>query len=823
MHHDNISNLREEVLRLSQLQQDVFLALDQQGILEIVADKSNDKQHTTIDKKSAKRAIEVLQGECHKLENMDMVLAIVGTMKAGKSTTINAIVGTEILPNRNTPMTAIPTLIRHSKGTTTPRLKLDNIQPLIDLIANLQARINSPDYKEILEGQSKELKELVQEIQYGMEIKTTAEGSSEIFDFLKSVNDLVRIAPVLGLNFPFDDYKKINELPVIDVEFSHLKELEQTKGRLILLDTPGPNEAKQEQLLPMLQDQLEKASAVLAVMDYTQLGSEADEKIREELAKISTTAKDRIYALVNKFDQKKANSMDEEEVKDHVEKLTSKVDQSIQGEKIPSERIFPVSSIQAYLANRARHEIILNKKLPSVKKHQWVEDFFNEARIDEEDAEDMPRIQRQLDRLWDRSKFSKPLHDVIHVTYQKAALLAVDSAVSKSVGYARDINNFLGGIAQGLETDAQKLKKLIADIQNDLQYIGESELNAKQVIDTNIQKMNKVILEMIGELKRRNQERFSEYFKQGVATEKSILEHRTKLEISQQSLSSSFGKKLRDIALTEITKKPNRKNSLPQEIDIPSDGIINFYDDEKQAEKFTKDIEKWIQSEIQETKVEIETILTKAVQGLEQQYQQDIVKFAEDSLDKFKETLKNSGFSGLKIQLPDQNKLKLNINIAALTSGAVHSDTVERTGHRAADGVLASSKRFFGGLFGKDWGKEEYSYTEQEYKVDMNALEKEVSKHVNQFFDNINTNVESNIKTPIDNSSKDFFNDFKKMVEHIRGDLNKSLDIQSKGQEAKQQLLDKIKLIQQTHFVSKLTEDAEELKKNLEQTKATAQ
>ncbi|HBV0140261.1 TPA: antirestriction protein [Escherichia coli] len=29
-----------------------------------------------------------------------MVLAVVGTMKAGKSTTINAIVGQEILPNR---------------------------------------------------------------------------------------------------------------------------------------------------------------------------------------------------------------------------------------------------------------------------------------------------------------------------------------------------------------------------------------------------------------------------------------------------------------------------------------------------------------------------------------------------------------------------------------------------------------------------------------------------------------------------------------------------------------------------------------------------
>ncbi len=55
----------------------------------------------------------MLNNELRKISRLEMVLAIVGTMKAGKSTTINAIVGTEVLPNRNRPMTALPTLIRH--------------------------------------------------------------------------------------------------------------------------------------------------------------------------------------------------------------------------------------------------------------------------------------------------------------------------------------------------------------------------------------------------------------------------------------------------------------------------------------------------------------------------------------------------------------------------------------------------------------------------------------------------------------------------------------------------------------------------------------
>ncbi len=61
----------------------------------------------------------MLNNELRKISRLEMVLAIVGTMKAGKSTTINAIVGTEVLPNRNRPMTALPTLIRHMPGKRT--------------------------------------------------------------------------------------------------------------------------------------------------------------------------------------------------------------------------------------------------------------------------------------------------------------------------------------------------------------------------------------------------------------------------------------------------------------------------------------------------------------------------------------------------------------------------------------------------------------------------------------------------------------------------------------------------------------------------------
>ena len=83
----------------------------------------------------------LLQNELRKITQHEMVLAIVGTVKAGKSTTINAIIGTEVLPNRNRPMTALPTLIRHTPGQREPVLHFPYVQPIEKLMEILQTRL----------------------------------------------------------------------------------------------------------------------------------------------------------------------------------------------------------------------------------------------------------------------------------------------------------------------------------------------------------------------------------------------------------------------------------------------------------------------------------------------------------------------------------------------------------------------------------------------------------------------------------------------------------------------------------------------------------
>ena len=425
----DIQTLRDEAQALLQVEQ-AFLnkMLDQQLLSESDGKKLSQYDQATLDKDSVKTEISVLRGEGVKLSNLEMVLAVVGTMKAGKSTTINAIVGSEILPNRNAPMTAIPTLIRHTPTQKIPRLLFSEKAglPLNKLISELKKAISNKNNAHVLEDlkSDKDLYVTVEKIQQGLKIQTEALGEKEIFSFLVCLNDLVRIAPKFGLTFPFDQYQDIDQLPVIEIEFSHLQGAGDTEGKLILLDTPGPNEAGQAHLRPMLQEQLKRASAVLAVMDYTQLKSEADAQVREDLQSIAGTVKDRIYALVNKFDNCDRNGMQADEVKTFVDGLTEGL--------IKEDRVYPIAAKWGYLANRARHERDQDGLLPEITDDTaWVDDFYQEAGLRRESSRTSEKIAESIDDLWEDSKLSQPLKDIIASSYDNAAILALEAAVDK--------------------------------------------------------------------------------------------------------------------------------------------------------------------------------------------------------------------------------------------------------------------------------------------------------------------------------------------------------------------------------------------------------
>ncbi|MEC9498044.1 MULTISPECIES: clamp-binding protein CrfC [Escherichia] len=416
----------------------------------------------------------MLNNELRKISRLEMVLAIVGTMKAGKSTTINAIVGTEVLPNRNRPMTALPTLIRHTPGQKEPVLHFSHVSPVDCLIQQLQQRLRDYDIKHLADllEIDKDMRALMQRIENGVAFEKYYQGAQPIFHCLKSLNDLVRLAKALDVDFPFSAYAAIEHIPVIEVEFVHLAGLESYPGQLTLLDTPGPNEAGQPHLQKMLKEQLARASAVLAVMDYTQLKSISDEEVRAAVMAVGKSVP--LYVLVNKFDQQDRNSDDAEQVRALISGTLMK------GCVTPGQ-IFPVSSMWGYLANRARHELASSGRLPDPQQQRWVEDFAHAAlgrRWRNADLEDIDHIRHAVEQLWEDSLFEQPVQALLHAAYANASLYALRSASHKLLNYAQQAREYLDFRAHGLTVACEQLRQNIHQLEENLQLL---QLNQAQV------------------------------------------------------------------------------------------------------------------------------------------------------------------------------------------------------------------------------------------------------------------------------------------------------------------------------------------------------
>jgi hypothetical protein len=802
-----VENLREEAQVLLQLEQSLLNQMTDHGIFDKPdeniqqldntkakskkSDKSKDTKieeteqsdRATIDTESVKQEIVTLRGEGLKLAELEMVLAVVGTMKAGKSTTINAIVGTEILPNRNAPMTAIPTLIKHSKGQKQARLTFTQkaSQPANQLIENLRERFKDEKYQEELNKfkSDKDLNVTIERIQNGIQIANQALGEKEIFDFLVSVNDLVRIAPKFGEKFPYDQYQEIDQLPVIEVEFTHLKEVEESSGKLILLDTPGPNEAGQAHLRPMLQDQLKKASAVLAVMDYTQLKSEADAQVRDDLKAIGNTVKNRIYALVNKFDNKDRNAMKEDEVKEFITGLTDGL--------IKKEKVYPVSAKRGYLANQAKNELKDDGWLPDIKDAAWVEDFYKEVGLLRESRRTPERIAEGIEDLWEDSKFSQPLNEVIEESYKKAAFFALDSAIDKLDECSEKINTILAVKETSVQKTASELQELVDNLTKDIASINQTESEAEKSILQHREKFSKNINTLI-------QKEFADVQNE---INKSIFSgNKLSADLKKQdkALQKQLERKGRSFFSSMFSSLEKMSRKFEDYKYDPKNPVINFGDHKEKAQEFLDSLTEVISKSNDTTNSNIETELDILLGTFETEFKDKIIVEAQKTIQQINKTLNQSGFEDIELKLPNRRNLDLKISSSKLMQDALIEDSYKETRSRVVDSKWGRFKNFFN----SDWGREDYTVTVKEYKVDMNKIKKEIEHNLEESQKLLNQSIAKNIEKPLDETSKQFFKDFKNKVSGLRKDIENSLKDKEKSKQDETQFLETVLSMKKT-------------------------
>ena len=713
--------------------------------------------------------MEMLKNELRKVTQHEMVLAIVGTMKAGKSTTINAIIGTEVLPNRNRPMTALPTLIRHTPGQHEPILHFPHVLPIEILMGELQEKLSGIERQSLAQKLEvdRDMDALLDRIIDGTRFENQYLGAGPIFHCLKSLNDLVRLAAALEVPFPFKSYAVIAHIPFIEVEFVHLAGLNSGQGQLTLLDTPGPNEAGQPHLQEMLNEQLAQASAILAIMDYTQLKSVSDEEARLAIQQVSKSTP--LTILVNKFDQKDRNSDDESQVK-------AMVAGTLMKGTISADRVFPVSSMWGYLANRARYELDKRGCLPPVETHRWVQDFAKEAlgrRWRNEDLADADIVRHAADLLWEDSMLGPPIENILHSAHANAAQYALLSACHKLIDYAQDTERYLQFRSLGLQVTNDSLQQKIMHLEQDILLLQ----NTRQELDFTIQQKTTEALEIINNrinhIESQLHDAMNDYFREGM-----IVGDRSDISLSTVST------QLRDFA--------------------PG------------SEEITLDNEALARTLLLKIRASGEMLLFTALET--------ITTELNSSLSSLEVTLTNSLHEALKpIEKHVSDELaevgiRTQIKLPSLQSSQLHSNTHHIFANVIEYQQVLAPQSGIRDMFARwlscsEWHIEKQLSTHTLYHIDLKSLNQKLHQHITDYLIHIRHIIHAQLNTGITESMSLFINDFSLNLDAIRSNLAQSLVARQQNETVQLSLKNQLKQFIRT--VHHIHEDTRLLHKDL--------
>lgn len=770
---DNIELLRDEAQRLLRLN---IEGLEQMMLAKGVITEAKEGSQQTFDRTSTPKYIEVLKGELAKLENMELVIAVVGTMKAGKSTTINAIVGTEVLPNRNRPMTALPTLIRHTPGQIEPILTFENNEPINVLFESIRQHIATGKVNEVLKNLSddSDMKELIGNITSKQNFGQSYQGAENIFWCLKTLNDLVRLSSTLGVDFPFSSYSNVDQMPVITVEFAHLREAGKTHGQLTLLDTPGPNEAGQNHLRDMLTEQLKKTSAVLAVFDYTQLKSDADEQVRNEIKNIAQLHRGRLFALVNKFDQKDRNG-------DGKEAVQALVADKLMDGLLEKRHVFPVSSNWGYLANRASNEISINGKLPDSIKVPWVSDFRKAAATSCADDEipDIPAVLKNPNILWNKSGFHEPMENVIRAAHTKAALLSIDSAAEKLLKCTNDVENFLGARRGALSQSVESLQQRIIGLKSNIETIEKKGSDIQKDIESILYNLNSKIDEGIEKVKSEVDEKIKEYFETGRHEESEAI--KAEKEKRQQERNSrplapvgdkvgAVVTKVIDVSGLKKEDASKKESDSEKKPDFNSGEKIITFSNKNDADQKISKIKETIESIVKEQGKYLESYTRTELDEFRKKFN-EAVESAQSLVNSINSSLASDGF---RVNLHVSNKVNLDEvldNSGLLLDVQSASQVKTETYIQKRDGWWAS----FTHWMNSDWGVDQHQREVKEFVVDLDKISDAMKKIIDQIFSDFSKRNECEVIEPLKSKTETFFKDLQTKIDSIRGDLQQGI------------------------------------------------
>ncbi len=449
------------------------------------------------------------------VQELELRMAIVAPMKAGKSTIINAIVGQEILPSRNAAMTTLPTEIIFDAELKEPTLILsaEILTVFQETVIALRQKSQTLGIEQRQEkiAQYPHLTHLLQEIHdpAGFPTRPTTTGREEIIKVLTGLNDIIRLCSLLEP--AKDPLGQLEDVPCIYTPFWQSQTTKSDKlGNLVIVDTPGPNEAGDNlKLGRIVSEQLAKSSIVLIVLDFTQLKTEAAEKVKKDVQQvINLRGKDNLYVLINKVDQRRDSDMNPRQVKQFVAAELGL------GDTGDTNRVFEVSARRAFSAANFMQEREL-KHNAEVTEMQTARSLAQEVfGIDWEDdlkEATVEEVYKKAQRLWKKSGFEPFLEGAINALMERAAPKCIKSALNLSRNRLIELRDDVKLRSSAIAQDAEKLKSEVESLNADLECLNLCQSHLQEVDKIKIRLQQKLI-DILEELKEQAKVNLEDYF-----------------------------------------------------------------------------------------------------------------------------------------------------------------------------------------------------------------------------------------------------------------------------------------------------------------------
>ena len=625
----------------------------------------------------------------------DFEVCVVATMSAGKSTLINAMLGKELMPSKAEACTAMITRIKD----------VDQLEDSFRAEVYRKGRIS----------------ETYENLDYSIMNRLNED-------------DTVDEVRVYG-NMPFVSSDDLS---------------------LVLVDTPGPNNARDDSHEEVQQNALGKSSKALVLYIMTnEYGTDDDEITLRRVAKTMSVggkqSKDRFLFVVNKMDSRRTNDGSTEETLDQVREY-------LKAQGINNPNLFPAAALPALNIRRMEKEKVdedieeetefLIRKL-NRNEQLHLEKYASLPGNEKEDIEEQLKETQKDWKEKEGEKYENPQEALIHtgIVSIEAAIRQYVEKYAKTARIKNIVDTFQHEVEE-LDYD-QKTKKMLAENKTEREKILNQIKNLQDQIDRNV-----------GETKGIEDTKF----------EKEINKEMSKIKSgTNQDLFAAY------LSLTSavMQKFGPKIGDRPKKIEL--DQIEGEVD---RLEKYVKELEPVFKSDLNET---IQNKLQDTCQILLLKYVEKLKKMVTEVPVKDMETIRLDPVTMVRGSIIAE---KFTVDNLIKTERIENEEWIENT-----------NKKWY-----KPWTWfQEKGYLRKTYKdhqyIEYSDFYQQYMKYIDYFLMQNVTEAEKYANEQIDKIEKQFLNRIQEINKKLKNKLASyrvMLETQQKGEKEARKIIDKI-------------------------------